>query len=580
MMARSPSKSMERCVTNLLDPQSAPQDKFDSKMQAEADEAIINGIVSATSGQSSPQPSPQFSQGAPIKVLTRPVSSGQHPSAGFSFTKARPMPQFDFSRPKKTCIVPQSQDPSPPSRVTPTQTNRHQSPPRKSTAQATQSVISVAAHQSNSPKQHDILVAQNPLPVPFSNAAPAPARTYNYLTRNSTSGPIQLDLSSTRGLANGLSLSADDTMINSNVTGTNGPPMPNTTFTDRNKPATTTLASNYSPAKVVKVFDQPQVNITKRSRKTFKDPLTSVDGAPKITKFRPRRKRLGVATECPPPPSNPKEAYTEDDLLRLLMYRRKQGQQELENSKVSQHQKEAEIQLLRDMSDSLSGQLQEVIERENQKAAELSKLKADKPVLEEKIKNLSKYARGLTNDNERLREDAEDLQKQHKDVCDARKELHITLEEVQNSAEQERIRSQRFEDDARHKIETLAQTVEHQSSQLRSDGTLLVAEQERNSRLEDQISRITASHGQLVELFTGHRDAIAGKIDDLLHQTQPTVPPNQASSFEFHDSIRPVLEQCVELLQKLHKADTVKPEDLRKINDTMDIFVEGYVPFV
>lgn len=387
--------------------------------QVEADdEATLDGIVSEQSGYSSRHASQQASEGAPIKVLTRPVSSGEDPAAGFSFTRAKPMQQLDFRRRKQTPVA-------------------------------------IAAQQEPSPMHHDPSLVEDP-------TSPTP---------NTTSGPRHRNSSS--------ALAPPNSNLNrSNVL--------NITFPTHSKPAMTALASDYGPEYV-----------HNRSGKAPGDPLRFVAGAPKITKSSQKRAKTRPVTDAPPPP---KTAYTEDDLLKLLMYRRRQGQQELEYLRATQHQKEAEIQ-----------------------------------------------------------------------------KLH---EDSQRLVEQERIKYQQLQDVARLRVEALKQTVQNQSSQLRSDEDSLMAERGRSNRLEDQISTITASHGQLLELFTGHRDTINGKIDDLLHQAQSIVPSDKALESDAHDPIRSMLEQCVGMLEKLHKANTVKPEDLQKLSDIMNIFGEGYVPFL
>ena len=200
-------------------------------------------------------------------------------------------------------------------------------------------------------------------------------------------------------------------------------PFPKVTF------ATTDLASGHSPAKTVKNIDQPQANMQNRSLKASRDPLTSVARAPKITKSRGKKTRLGAVTDDPPQPLNPKYAYTEDDLLKLLMYRRRQGQQELEDFRATQQHKETEIQRLLDISNDLYSQLQDFEKRETQTNAELTKIKANKPIWETKIKQLSDYVKGLTNDHNRLRDDADDLRKRHGDVFVAERERSNRLED-------------------------------------------------------------------------------------------------------------------------------------------------------
>lgn len=413
--------------------------------------------------------------------------------------------------------------------------------------------------------------------MPLPDATPAQLQAYKDPKPTITNGPITLNLSSIRALPNKVPMADDDNLADSRFNETKEPRTENSILPSHSNPFEIAIASNQSPADLVKVVDQPQVRKRNRSRKASKDPLNSVAGVAKVSKSRPRKIRMGPATGDPPPPSGPKAAYTEDDLLRLLMYRRRQGQQELEYFRATQQQKEVEIQQLRDLSNNLTGQLEEVIQRETQKTSELSKFRANKPIWENKIKRLIDYVKGLTNDHKRLREDADDLQRQHTDIIVTSKELQSTLQVAQKSAEQERLRSQKLEDDAQHRIETLAQTVQHQNTQLQSDEGLLRAERERSSRLEDQISKVTASHEQLLHVFTSHRNTITGKIDHLVHQAKSLVLPTNTPEIQSPDPIRPMLEQCVGMLQRLHQADTVKLEDLRKLSDTVDSFVRGYL---
>ena len=504
----------------------------DSSLHAEADETISNGTVLGGSGQSSQQASPQVSQPAPMKVLTRPVSSGQHPAAGFSFTKARPIQQFDFRRPKQL-----------------------QSPPPLDTAQAVPNAINLT-DQAPSPKH----VLKDSVPVPFPNVVAAHSRAHNHSTP--TSDVSRPNASFSGATLNEVSMPADDVLTDSVLNGT--------------KPLLTAPVSSQSPSEMFRTVGIQPVNVQHRSGKTSKDLLTSVAGTPKITKSRRRKPKMGPATDGP----NRKNGYTEEDLLRLLMYRRTQGQQELECFRATHRGMEAEMRKLRDMTNDLSGQLQEAVHHATQRSAELSKVKSSMPLWESKIKQLSNYVNGLTNDHKRLREDADDMHKQFQHVFVAKKQLQNTLDDARKSLEQERIRFQQLDDDARHKIETLTQTIQHQSTQLQSDENLLMVERERSDRLEEQIIKITTSHGQLSEILTSHRDSITCKIDELLHQAQSIVPPNEPSESNAHDPIKPMLEQCFGILQELHRTTHVKPGDLQKLNNNMDTFVEGYVPFV
>ena len=584
-MASVLADGFETCIANIPDPQTEPQEHVDVTVLAEADEGVLNGIVSGRSSQSSQHGSQcdsqhsfqQASQNEPPKLLIRPVSSGKDPAAGFSFTKAKPIQQLDFRRPKQAPVMAQHPEMTRPSESLAFEANSHQSPHLQDITQVVQDFVNVAADRAPSPKHLSPPTLKDALPVPFPDIIPTHSQAYRNPASNTIAGPITHSFSSTSTMPNEVSTAAPDTLTDSNPIGAKEPLLLNIVVPDHTESIRTTTSSADRPAEVTGVSNEPQVNKPKRSHKASKDLLTSTAGAPKITKTRRRQTQVVPTTNGLPPPSGSKSTYTEDDLFKLLMYRRRQGQQELEYFKITQNQKEDEILRLREMSNALTSELQEVLQRETQKAAELSRIKAKKPIWESKIKRLSDYVKGLQNDHQRLREDADNLQKQRTDVFVAGKELHDTLEATQKSVEQERIRSQRLKDDAHHRIETLEQTVQHQCTQLRSDEDLLKAERERSTRLEDQISRVSASHEQSLQLFIGHRDAITSKIDDLLRQAKSIVLPNQSAEPHHQDPVRPMLEQCISMLQELHKADTVKSEDLKKLGDTMDTFVRGYV---
>ena len=571
------------CIADIPDPLPEPQEHIDVTALAEADEVVLTGIVSGYSGQSSPHgsqhgsqhSSQQASQKEPPKVLTRPASSGKDPAAGFSFTKAKPIQQLDFRRPKQAPVIAQPPESTRPSETLTLEAHSHQPPHLQDTTQVVQNVVDFAADRALPPQHHNPPTLKDALPVPFPDAISTRSQAYRNPASNTIAGAMTHCFSSTNTVPNEVSTASHDTLTDSNPITTKEPHVLKIVIPDHGESKRTTTASEDRSAEVTRVPDEPRINHPKRPRKASKDPLTSIAGAPKITKTRRRKTQVVPATNPLAPPSSPKSTYTEDDLLKLLMYRRRQGQQELEYFKITQNQKEAEIQRLREMSNNLSNELQDVLQRESQNAAELSRIKAKKPVWESKIKRLSDYVKGLTNDHKRLREDADNLQKQRTDVFVTGKDLHDTLEAAQKSMEQERIRSQRLREDTHHKMETLAQTVQQQCTQLQSNDNLLTAERERSTRLEDQVSRVSVSQEQLLQLFTGHRDTITDKIDSLLHQAKSIVLPNQTLEPHHQDPVEPMLEQCISMLQKLHDADTVKPEDLRKLGVTMDSFVRG-----
>ena len=570
-MVSIPSWIIECSIANLSDLHLGPQDHVQSTAQADADEAVLNSIVSEASNHSSQTASEQPLKQAPVVVLTRPTSSSDDPAAGFSFTKAKPMRQLNFRGQKQTPIIPQPPGPPSPSEGSTEQPSNQSSPPPKP-IEANRDVLDVAIRLRPAPEHQNSSVLKDSIPVHLSDATPATSRPYIHPTPTTTSGPLTLKFSSTKSVPDELSTAANDPLTVANLNRTKTPGVLNIVFPDRSKPTRTDLSHIENPVAIASVAES---DVQNGSRKTLKDPLSSVAGAPKITKSR-RKTKNGPVKDGPQPSSNSKASYTEDDLLRLLMYRRKQGQEELENFRASQQQKENEILKLHETSNHLSNQLQEVVQREAQTTAELSRLKANKPIWESKIKRLSDYVKGLTNDHKRLREDADDLHKHHGDVVAAKEELHNTLVDVQESLKHERIKVQKLQESAHHEINTLVQTVQNQYQKIQSNENLLAVERERSKQIEAQISEITTNNKQSLELFNSHRETITSKIDNLLNQAQTIVPPNKAPEAPSHDLIMPMLEQCIEMLRKLHKEDSVRPEDLRIIDATLNNFVQGY----
>ena len=484
------------------------------------------------------------------------------------------MQKLNFRGQKQAPIVLEPPDLSRPVSK-PTEIPSNQLPPLPVPETAIQKILDIRVRQSPTPEHQNASLLKGSISVQSPDATLATSRPYNDPAPITTSGPIRLSFPSTRTSPDGVSAAANDPLPVANLNGTKEPGVLNIVIPDRSKHTKTAFSPIDSPVVVAGVVGDQRFNVQNGSRKALKDPLTAMAGAPRFTKPR-RNTKYGPVKDGPQPSSISKAGYTEDDLLRLLMYRRKQGQEELENFRATQQQKEQEIIKLHETSSHLSSQLQEVIQREAQTTAELSILKANKPVWESKIKRLGDYVKGLTNDHKRLREDADDLHKHHGDMVTVREELHNTINDVQESLKQERIKVQQLQNRAHQEINTLVQTVQNQNQRIQSDESLLAAERERSRQIEVQIFEITTSHNQSLELFTSHSDAITRKIDDLLRQSQTAVPPNKDPESPSHDLIIPMLEQCVGMLQKLHKEETVRPEDLQKINDAMDNYVQGY----
>ena len=265
-------------------------------------------------------------------------------------------------------------------------------------------------------------------------------------------------------------------------------------------------------------------------------------------------------------------AYNEEELLHLLMIRHRHAQREREAFQVAQQAKEQEFQQLKSWASELQAQLHETEHHYSEKEAQLARFKASKTGWERKIKKLSDYVQGLTNDHNRLRDDARELQDRSSSIFKEREALVSAVQEARQNITKQHNNSVQVVTEARHRLETREQTIQHQQSELHNLQNHLAAERERNDRLEREVSAFAASYGQLSKQLIGHRDNIMGKITKLLDETEGF---RAAAPSESQDHLYSLLEQCVVLLEKFQSAGAIKPEDFQSLNNSMHGYFEG-----
>ena len=265
-------------------------------------------------------------------------------------------------------------------------------------------------------------------------------------------------------------------------------------------------------------------------------------------------------------------AYSEEELLHLLMIRHRHAQRERETFQVTQQAKEQEFQQLKNWASDLEARLHETELRYSEKEAQLAKFKSTKTGWERKIKRLSDYVQGLTNDHNRLRDDARELQDRSSSILKEREVLVSAVQEARQNITKQHSNSVHVMTETRHGLEMREQTIQHQQSELHNLQNVLAAERERNGRLESEVSAFAASYGQLSKQLSGNRDDIMEKITELLDKTEgfrAAAPP------ESQDHLNSMLEQCVVLLERFHGAGATKPEDFESLNYSMRGYFEG-----
>lgn len=558
-------RAIVKCEAKFSDPWTAPHEDDDSGLQLLADQAVLHDVT--------PKESESSCQQAPTRVslLTRPETSGDDPGAGFSFTKAQPLQKLDFTRgPKQNTTVPSNGEAISSSHDTASNIHSRVSPAVSENTKSAEFLDTAPSKRIDIRVQPRIPLLSSPLTEGSTVADPVDFRPHNHLSTKSMSKPV-LEDPPLKASENGISKTPDYTLVDPEFCG------PNTTR------ETGLLSNKYKTDAVKPVSDYVAAQVTNngefqaadhsKSIKTFsREPHTFGTAAPKVTKIRRRKTAAGpVGNEAPRFVNN--NTWTEDNIMDFLSYKVKQGRQEREQIKCAYEAKEVEIHRLRQAIDSLYTQLQEMDKRHSEKTSELSKIKAAKPGWESKIKKLTDYVKGLTNDHNRLRDDAKDLQEQQGSISDDYQDLKDSLKEAHRAIKHERGASKQVIGEARRELEQLGCTIRLQRKQLESDETLLLAEHKRSDRLEDQISSFSANHGQLLELFASHRESMFAKIDDLVIKTLDVHPLSNTGP---QDDVRPMLAECLKLVQHLHAAENLRPADLEKLGVSMDSCIARY----
>ena len=558
-MSSLPISLADPAPYNDTDMQGAPRDRVSDKHQP--DDAYDSR---------NPEPTDHLSQQAPMKLnlLTRPVSSHEDLDAGFSFTKAKPRQHLDFGREPKQSTAAHTNDVSnllPP--VTEKMLSRN-SPPTSNVTEPTQDTATATSPSKEASNKVTVCA------VPFPNIH-GTASFEHVSTTGGATAPV--DPPPSKIPTNDVSMSADNTLVGSDFNEVNSTHQQYTQDSAYpNKLADTYYSLSYPPNEVMSTSHHPQ-NAPRTP--AIKAPLvarTAVPGASRVTKNR-KKNVTGVPGNNAAFQPLPAAEDSNEEMFFLLMNRIRQDRRESEAKDAALETSNRQCQMLTAFNDDLDARLHDVSRLCSDREAQLSKIKAAKPGWETKIRKLSEYVKGLTNDHNRLRDDARDIREQSGEILKDKKCLHDALQEVSQTTTEQHNKSRKLVTEARHDLEILEQKVQHQQSDLRNEQELLVAERERNLQLEGQISDFAAgaaSQEHLAELLLGHRDTITGKIDELLENTEIF---RAAAPAESQDHLRPMLEQCLTVLQNLQSSDITKLENYEKLQDSMRGYFDWYV---
>lgn len=263
------------------------------------------------------------------------------------------------------------------------------------------------------------------------------------------------------------------------------------------------------------------------------------------------------------------KASSNGELMGILLSRFEAEQHNREELRASQLAKDIEIQDLKGVSKTLYEQLQEIKDRERVQQIELSDFNKLKPQWQHRIQKMSEYVQSLTDDHQKLRQEAKEIREQQKDMLTEKASLETALKDVHYVVDQDQSRTKKILAEARHEKELLKQTVENQQREINQNANLLIHERDRSQGLANAISSITTNYQDLIQLFTGYRDAVMDKLGDLLQRSDDQI----ANAPQPHEDLKPIMDQC---LQELRELDAVKQKDFLSLKRSLNTYATRY----
>jgi len=242
------------------------------------------------------------------------------------------------------------------------------------------------------------------------------------------------------------------------------------------------------------------------------------------------------------------------DLLSNLAHKEQQRQKALDKKDAKLQSKDEDIAGLMDLANDLHARLNIAQGESDQAKADLATFKGNKPRWEQTIKNFRDFVNGLSNDHNRLRDDARLIHEAQSDMQADKAEMVNAikaLKEVQGGLCQDNTKRRQVAAESRRHIELLNETVQRLQSQREDDGDLLDFERERNQRLEEEVIAIKDSHEHLVRSFQDFGETVciyntflSSNLNKQTGQPQDGQYPEQTRGDAYGRPSSPTTRQC------------------------------------
>ena len=253
------------------------------------------------------------------------------------------------------------------------------------------------------------------------------------------------------------------------------------------------------------------------------------------------------------------------EILQILAFRAKQERDAQQAMARSLEVQGKQLERIKSRYSDLQAQLDQGLERENAQKTELGRFKNLLSGLKGKAKKLDDYVKGLSNDHNKLRDDAISLRQQQESLHDDRRVIKTALADTHTTLQHVTSVDKGAIGEARLQLGNLQKVINQQHGQLMDKSDLLDNERKRLRTLEGELSRIATGQERMVEFMRNDQKELLKGIQTLLDQHQKVLQAEGIKS-----AIPPgALKYCVELLEQVHGKKNVQPEELYRLGESL-----------
>ncbi|KAL8801665.1 MAG: hypothetical protein Q9182_004302 [Xanthomendoza sp. 2 TL-2023] len=257
----------------------------------------------------------------------------------------------------------------------------------------------------------------------------------------------------------------------------------------------------------------------------------------------------------------------EEQLLKAMTIRYQHQKNERDQLRAKSRAKDQQIQDLKGISKYLADLLTQSEQRIANQEAELLKQRQLVPRWQDRVKQLSSFVKGLSNDHTRLRDEAQSMHMEQQKLLADKDSLDRFFQGTVEAIQQERAQHRDCLSKAHNQSKIIGQELEARSQDLLGESQKLRAEQDRNANLQDSLTRLAFNNQGILVKLADQEAAIASKIEVLGKTISDSV--NNALSTGQED-LGTGLQECLTVLKKLPVEHSVGTDNLHKLNISIE----------